>query len=65
MNEIQRDGGGRYLPTKHNTKLLKAKVDVWMTQGLDDTEIAKKLMMDHDVKLYYAVKLIQIAKKEN
>jgi len=57
-----RDKQGRFLPTKHNTQHLRKVVGELMDQGKTPTEIAKILMMDHDVGLYYSVRLIQEAK---
>lgn len=60
---VNRNEDGKYIPTKHPTPELKRLVKQWMSEGVDDTEIAKRLMIDHDVKLYYAVRLIQKTKK--
>ena len=62
--ETKRGADGKYAPVRHNTPFLKLLVREMMDKGKDDTEIAKILMMDYEVKLYYSVRLIQEAKRE-
>jgi hypothetical protein len=54
---------GQFMPSKYPTPELRKIVTEKLQAGVDDTTIAKYLMVDRDVALYSAVRLIQKAKK--
>jgi cytochrome c-type biogenesis protein CcmH/NrfF len=54
---------GKFISYKHPTPQLKSEVKRRLQKGDSDTEVARWLMNEQGVKIYYAVRLIQAGKK--
>lgn len=63
MDKIKRDEKGMFVEYRYPTAELRQEVIKRIKNGESDTEVAKWLMVDKEVALYSAVKLIQQVKK--